>query len=55
MSKVVKLAESELVDLIDNIVKEAVAAQLPLEKKKWIQENREKAKAILEAKIQKSK
>lgn len=55
MSKVVKLAENELVNLIDKIVKEALAVQLPLEKKKWIQESRLKAKAILEARIQKLK
>jgi hypothetical protein len=41
MKKTVKIKESHLVDLIDNIVTEAVAVQ----KKEWINEQNQKSKA----------
>jgi len=46
--KIVKIAEAELVELIDNIVTEAVAEK----KKEWIAENATKeGSAILESRI----
>lgn len=47
--KVVKINENKLIDLIDNIVKEAVAE----EKKIWISENASKGNALLESRIAK--
>ena len=50
--KVVAIKESKLIDLIDNIVNEAVA----IKKQEWIQENakaNENKNAILEGKIAK--
>ena len=47
--KVVRIIENDLVDLIDNIVKEAVAE----EKKVWISENANKGNALLENRIAK--
>ena len=47
--KVVRIIENDLVDLIDNIVKEAVAE----EKKVWISENANKGNALLENRIEK--
>lgn len=46
--KTVTIKESHLIDLIDNIVQEAVA----LEKKKWINENASKT-TMLENKLEK--
>lgn len=46
--KIVRIAETELVELIDNIVTEAVAEK----KKEWIAENAsKKGDAILESRI----
>lgn len=46
--KIVRIAETELVELIDNIVTEAVAEQ----KKVWIAENAtKKGETILESRI----
>jgi hypothetical protein len=45
--KTVKITENELVNLIDNIVSEAVAEQ----KKVWIAENETKGGALLESRI----
>ena len=47
MSKKVKITESELIDLIDNIVTEAVAEK----KKQWIAENQSKSANVLEERI----
>jgi len=47
--KVVRINENKLVDLIDNIVKEAVAE----EKKVWLSENANKDNSILETRIEK--
>jgi hypothetical protein len=45
--KTVKITESELVDLIDNIVSEAVVEK----KKEWIAEQETKQATVLESKI----
>lgn len=49
ITKTVKISESDLVDLIDNIVNEAVA----IKKKEWISEQAKKGDktAILESKV----
>lgn len=47
--KSVKIVESELVDLIDNIVNEVVAVK----KKQWIAEQASKKGSVLENKIAK--
>jgi hypothetical protein len=47
--KVVKINESALVDLIDNIVNEAVAAK----KTEWLAEQEDKKASLLESKIAK--
>ena len=48
--KTVKISENDLVDLIDNIVNEAVA----IKKKEWINENKKSDKtSLLENKIAK--
>ena len=46
-NKTVKITESELVDLIDNIVSEAVEEK----KKEWIAEQEAKKATVLESKI----
>lgn len=48
-NKTVKITESALVDLIDNIVKEAVEKQ----KVEWISEQEAKKASLLESKIAK--
>jgi hypothetical protein len=48
-SKTVKITENELVDLIDNIVSEAVVEK----KKAWIAEQKAKQENLLESKIAK--
>jgi hypothetical protein len=48
-NKTVKITESALVDLIDNIVKEAVEKQ----KVQWIAEQEAKKASLLESKIAK--
>jgi len=45
--KIVRIEESKLVDLIENIVVEAVA----MEKKEWIAEQNKKQEALLEEQI----
>ena len=45
--KTVKITENELVDLIDNIVAEAVTEK----KKEWLAEQKTKNAALLESKI----
>jgi hypothetical protein len=45
--KIVKITENSLVDLIDNIVSEAVE----LEKQKWIAEQEAKKATMLESKV----
>ena len=45
--KTVKITENELVDLIDNIVAEAVVAK----KKEWLAEQKAKNGSLLESKI----
>ena len=45
--KTVRIKENDLVDLIDNIVAEAVAVQ----KKEWISEQKANSNSILESKI----
>ena len=47
--KTVKIKESELVDLIDNIVKETVEAQ----KKQWIAEQENKNESLVESRLAK--
>lgn len=47
--KIVRIEESKLVDLIENIVVEAVA----MEKKEWIAEQNKKQEALLEEQIDK--
>lgn len=48
-NKTVKITESALVDLIDNIVKEAVGKQ----KVQWVAEQEAKKTSLLESKIAK--
>lgn len=48
-NKTVKITENELVDLIDNIVSEAVVEK----KKEWLAEQKASKGAILESKIAK--
>lgn len=47
--KTVKIKESELVDLIDNIVKETVQTQ----KKQWIAEQRKRNNSLVESRLAK--
>jgi hypothetical protein len=47
--KTVKIKESELVDLIDNIVKETVQTQ----KKQWIAEQKKKNNTLIESRLAK--
>lgn len=47
--KIVRISENELVNLIENIVNEAVAEQ----KNQWIAENEEKKATLLESKVAK--
>lgn len=47
MSKKVQIKESDLINLIDNIVTEAVAEK----KKQWIAENKSKNSNVLEERI----
>jgi uncharacterized protein with NAD-binding domain and iron-sulfur cluster len=47
--KTVKIKESELVDLIDNIVKETVQTQ----KKQWISEQKKKNNTLVESRLAK--
>jgi hypothetical protein len=47
--KTVRISENELVDLIENIVNEAVAEK----KKQWIAENEDKKATLLENKVAK--
>ena len=47
MKKIVKIKESKLVDMLDNIVAEAVAK----EKKKWVSEQIEKGKPVTESEV----
>jgi len=47
MSKVVRISETELVELIDGIVTEAVEEK----KKEWIYENESKSDKVLEERI----
>jgi hypothetical protein len=49
MSKIVRISENELVDLIENIVNEAVTEK----KKQWIAENEESKTTLLENKVAK--
>jgi len=47
--KIVKIKESELVDLIDNIVNETVSNQ----KKQWIAEQKKKTESLVESRLAK--
>jgi len=47
--KTVKIKESELVDLIDNIVKETVQTQ----KKQWISEQKKRTNTLIESRLAK--
>ena len=47
--KIVRISESELVDLIENIVKEAVTEK----KSQWIAENEKSKATLLESKVAK--
>jgi hypothetical protein len=49
--KVVSLTESELVDVMDKIVAEAVEAVLAEKKKEWLSEHEAKSTNVLEERI----
>lgn len=49
--KVVSLTESELVDVMDKIVAEAVEAVLAEKKKEWLAEHQAKSTNVLEERI----